>query len=37
VAIDARVGAPLLMRIPWYATPPRPEDLNACFLDRNVI
>lgn len=37
VAIDARVGVPLLMRIPWYATPPRPEDLNACFLDRNVI
>jgi dethiobiotin synthetase len=33
-AIDARVGAPLLMRIPWYATPPRAEDLNACFLDR---
>jgi len=37
VAIDARVGAPLLMRIPWYATPPRPEDLSACFLDRNAI
>ncbi len=36
-AIDARVGAPLLMRIPWFAAPPRPEDLNACFLDRDDI
>jgi dethiobiotin synthetase len=33
-AIDARVGAPLLMRIPWYATLPRAEYLSACFLSR---
>jgi len=35
-AIDARVDAPLLMRIPWYATPPRTEDLSACFLSRET-
>lgn len=33
-AIDVRVDAPLLMRIPWFASPPRAADLNACFLNR---
>lgn len=36
-AIDARVGVPLLMRIPWYAIPPRLEELNTCLLDRQYV
>ncbi|MBI5040122.1 MAG: dethiobiotin synthase [Gammaproteobacteria bacterium] len=36
-AIDARMGAPLLMRIPQYVTSPRAEDLSACFPDRNDV
>lgn len=35
-ALDVRLNAPLLMSIPWYATPPRVEELRTCFLARHA-